>query len=270
MNKLLSHIEQYFIDPLKVKTMIDLTRELQHIQINHFTYVRISKNYDFSVLSNRPDTVRYYFQNQLALTPINGFSFEKHLVKGGSFWNILRDDSTFSQVFKDYNEQFSIGNLAGYYRYDNESVEMFGFGSKHNRLEGANFYINFKSELESFALEFLDKSSSLRSESSKNYNRLPLAMAPGLEDLVSMSCNSDIRRFKLIQTIEKSSFNWGIFSKRELDCIECLFLSLTTKEIAKSLGLSKRTVEHYLENIKSKLGCNKKSEILRCLSKTKY
>lgn len=51
-------------------------------------------------------------------------------------------------------------------------------------------------------------------------------------------------------------------STREL---ECLFLQLrgqTAKQIAELLNLSKRTVEYYLDNIKSKLGCQNKAEVL--------
>jgi len=51
-------------------------------------------------------------------------------------------------------------------------------------------------------------------------------------------------------------------SNREL---ECLFLQLrgkTAKQIAIVLGLSKRTVEDYLDNIKSKFGCQNKAEVL--------
>ncbi|MFN7097148.1 MAG: LuxR C-terminal-related transcriptional regulator [Gammaproteobacteria bacterium] len=51
-------------------------------------------------------------------------------------------------------------------------------------------------------------------------------------------------------------------SNREL---ECLFLQLrgqTAKQIAELLGLSKRTIEYYLENTKAKLGCLNKAELL--------
>jgi DNA-binding CsgD family transcriptional regulator len=51
-------------------------------------------------------------------------------------------------------------------------------------------------------------------------------------------------------------------SKREL---ECLFLQLrgkTVKQIAEILDLSKRTVESYIDNLKAKLGCQNKAELL--------
>jgi len=59
-------------------------------------------------------------------------------------------------------------------------------------------------------------------------------------------------------------------SNREL---ECLFLQLrgkTAKQIAIVLGLSKRTVEDYLDNIKSKLGCQNKAEVLVAAIKYEY
>ncbi len=51
-------------------------------------------------------------------------------------------------------------------------------------------------------------------------------------------------------------------STREL---ECLFLQLrgkTAKEIAEILKLSKRTVEYYIDNMKTKFGCFNKTELL--------
>jgi DNA-binding CsgD family transcriptional regulator len=51
-------------------------------------------------------------------------------------------------------------------------------------------------------------------------------------------------------------------SDREL---ECLFLQLrgkTAKQIAEILKLSKRTVEYYIDNMKSKFGCFNKAELL--------
>lgn len=51
-------------------------------------------------------------------------------------------------------------------------------------------------------------------------------------------------------------------SKRENDCLYHYSRGKTTREIAVILNLSKRTVEHYLENIKNKLGVTTKSELI--------
>lgn len=51
-------------------------------------------------------------------------------------------------------------------------------------------------------------------------------------------------------------------SKRESEVVQCLVNGNTSKEAAKQLALSHRTVEHYIENIKLKLNVNTKSELI--------
>lgn len=51
-------------------------------------------------------------------------------------------------------------------------------------------------------------------------------------------------------------------TKRECECVFLLIRGKTAKEIAGLLSLSKRTVESYVENIKNKMNCQNKVEIL--------
>lgn len=51
-------------------------------------------------------------------------------------------------------------------------------------------------------------------------------------------------------------------SKREIECIYHLIRGMTAKQIAAELNLSSRTIEFYLERIKSKFGCKKKSDLI--------
>ena len=50
-------------------------------------------------------------------------------------------------------------------------------------------------------------------------------------------------------------------SLRETQCLDRLALGKTAKEIAADIGLSHRTVEHYLENIRHKLGVENKHQL---------
>nr|WP_106183204.1 PAS and helix-turn-helix domain-containing protein [Legionella pneumophila] len=52
------------------------------------------------------------------------------------------------------------------------------------------------------------------------------------------------------------------FSKRETECLMLLANAKTAKEIAVQLGLSCRTVEHYIDNIKNKMGVSTKTELI--------
>jgi DNA-binding NarL/FixJ family response regulator len=53
-----------------------------------------------------------------------------------------------------------------------------------------------------------------------------------------------------------------VLTKREIECLNKLCLGYSAKEIAKSLELSHRTVEDYLQKAKDKLGCSKRSDII--------
>lgn len=59
--------------------------------------------------------------------------------------------------------------------------------------------------------------------------------------------------------------NQVYFSKRELEIVRILVRGKTAKEVALNLQLSKRTVEHYIENIKDKMGATNKSELIEML-----
>lgn len=54
---------------------------------------------------------------------------------------------------------------------------------------------------------------------------------------------------------------------RELQCIDYLLQGLNNKNIAIKLHLSTRTVEAYIENIKEKLCCRNKIELIIKLTK---
>jgi DNA-binding CsgD family transcriptional regulator len=52
------------------------------------------------------------------------------------------------------------------------------------------------------------------------------------------------------------------FSKQEIKCLRLLVAGKTMKLIGLQLGLSERTVEYYLNNIKQKLAVKTKSELI--------
>lgn len=74
--------------------------------------------------------------------------------------------------------------------------------------------------------------------------------------LLGTKAADEVRKFLLTRQPETKSL-----TKRQLDCLYYLTKGMTIKEIAKSLSLSPRTVEHYLETIKDKLNCHSRSEL---------
>lgn len=59
-----------------------------------------------------------------------------------------------------------------------------------------------------------------------------------------------------------TNHNPANLSKRELECMFLQLRGYSAKQTAELLGLSKRTIEYYTDNIKAKLGCINKTELL--------
>jgi len=57
-------------------------------------------------------------------------------------------------------------------------------------------------------------------------------------------------------------FNLNKLSPRECECIRYMLRGMTTKQIASVLCLSPRTVEGYIANVKNKLDCKNRYEII--------
>lgn len=52
------------------------------------------------------------------------------------------------------------------------------------------------------------------------------------------------------------------FTKTEVQCLECFIAGFTNRKTAEALNLSDRTVEFYLNNMKEKLTCSTKKQLI--------
>jgi DNA-binding CsgD family transcriptional regulator len=89
----------------------------------------------------------------------------------------------------------------------------------------------------------------------------------GLSKICSILIKSD-NKYHNNNSSKERSYIVGAFPKedrlspRELDCLFYLLRGKTMKETGKSLEISARTVETYIEQARMKLGCNNKSALI--------
>jgi DNA-binding CsgD family transcriptional regulator len=67
---------------------------------------------------------------------------------------------------------------------------------------------------------------------------------------------------KQVSYVLNDTYHETLLSKRQSECMFFLLRGKTAKDIAKILRLSPRTVEEYIDQIKSKLNCNTKSDLI--------
>ncbi|EKD45945.1 MAG: LuxR family regulatory protein [uncultured bacterium] len=80
--------------------------------------------------------------------------------------------------------------------------------------------------------------------------------------------NTDSKKCRVSGTRSLVAYGLGIkygntyFTRREAECMALLLKGKTINSVASILNLSPRTVEYYIKNMKSKLGCRTKFELV--------
>lgn len=221
------------------------TRPLHdHFGIDYFTYHKIDTNGNYTVLVDRPDWAEHYVENKLYLIDpylrnMEVFKTGRDLIPTEQLEDVLQNDLGVILIEKSA-----------------QAVEFFGFTGKKQSSALQNLFCNHTQILKSFGKHFTQKMqpllrkmeeeasslADLKGEAFYSKESPPPCFLPYLEDL-GIDCS-------LLNKL----------SPRERECLK--HLKKTSKETSQLLNLSPRTVEFYLENIKNKLGCFTKQELL--------
>lgn len=90
-----------------------------------------------------------------------------------------------------------------------------------------------------------------------------------LNESTTIGSSDATRAIELINFKSPDYISLNKLSKRQIDCLYCLVQGMRIKEIAKSLSISPRTVEHYIDMVKAKLNCNSRFELIEKALKMK-
>lgn len=146
--------------------------------------------------------------------------------------------------------------------------EVFGFAIQSDKdIRIINRYINNIEELERFIQYFAEKAQKLIKQASKDiilqYHKQTDVHA---DDKINFSPKNFKEKTKITsyQICTEATHELQL-TNREIDCLKFLIRGYTTEEAAINLGLSKRTVESHLENIKNKTGTNNKNDLIKLI-----
>ncbi len=234
----------------------DLIRDMD---LGNFCYHRIYKDGSEIMLSNTPKWTEHWYKNKYLLSSVIkdwGLTRFEHFVAPAN-----SEQPTFVLELK---EICNINQGVGL-RFINENYcDFFGLNvadqngiAINSLLNNLDFLKNFCSSL-SKTLELTFKKCEV--------NRIIPFVKPDIDLSFFLEKKREIGSL-LTQT---PLLNLSLFSNRETDCIKKLLLGKTMREAAEELFVSPRTVETHMENIKNKLGCNKKSEVITFLFKNGF
>ncbi len=137
-----------------------------------------------------------------------------------------------------------------------------GFGTQKQNHHILNFYISASQYLERFIPYFEENADHLIG-SYQNKNHILLPIYNMLPDSSPILDKIDAFNFELDEC-DRKKMNSVLckLSNREEECLRLIAQGHTMKSTAIKLGISHRTVEQHLRNLKDKLGFNTKSQLV--------
>lgn len=243
------------IDPLKT-----------HYGIDVFWYGTIAKNGClYGGMSYHDPLMHFYLEGWYQQT--------KHLTSPDNLkegFYLMDNDEGYEMFLENIKVEYPVyHNFLLVKKEPNGDAALYCFGSKTKKPQLISLYINNLAMLAKFCEYFKEKNSTYLKA---NYDaQLNLLQIKGKEAFYGQkyaslaSINPD-RNICFLNAIDVESFPVQLakkLSSREREVIAFLVDGKSTEEISKTLKLSRRTVEHYIDNTKNKLGVDSKHELIK-------
>lgn len=238
-------------------------KPLNHLGITCFYYVHIKNNGDYILLTDCPHIDDYYFDEKLYVE--DPYIRHPSNYQSGFFLFEQNQKHQFDQSLAYLVQNFKMTPLIGFCERNTDSVEHYGFWGRSDRKNSfMDVYLKYSTLLKAFTDHFKKECREVLRSDSVPYLSLTdligtdfitsaIKNNKGNQDLI----NKYLNEIGLGNEVKKAS----LLTPREKECIMHILKGKSAKESAQVLDLSHRTVEHYLENVKNKFGCQFKNEL---------
>jgi DNA-binding CsgD family transcriptional regulator len=250
---------------------------LKIINIHFFHYIKHLKDGSQINLSNRPDWTQFFFNNGLYKIGAYG----NNLRSGFIFWDYFE-----AKEIRTCVREFQLGQGITIIVKNKKECDFYCFGSSIRREEAVNFYLSNMDVLQRFIVYFNDKASSIINQALKtSQNRIILpeiyqkTTDPVTNAIVPFNYQSqehyNTSKSSFVNTLNAlrykyqfSTNNYEVsLTPKELEYAIFLLQGKTAREIGEIFNVSRRTVETHFENLRNKLGCYSKQELILLLRK---
>lgn len=231
-----------------------ITPLIDAFNLSHFCHFFVTKDGYSACLSSRPDWMEFYLYNNLFLH--NPFLKNPSHIPEGIFLTQGIADPDYIESKKQAKAFGIEDSLVLTYKNENK-LKAFSFSLKANK-KNTSIFLNELPLLKRFCIEFERQAqSSINQLEPVDLNKLIGKIDSKQKVQYYLSNKERAEILKLFNCHPPK------LSKREKNCL-CLYLQgETARSIAELLQLSQRTVESYLNNIKCKLNCFSKTELIK-------
>lgn len=250
-----------------------LCKPLESLHIHHFTYTK--RYYDGSriSLSNKPQWIADYYN--MGLFDSSLFEAQPTIFQAGfNVWIGDYDLDVYRHGKQYYNTSHSITIIEP----QKDGCEFYFFATAPEHYRAIDYIANNIDILHRFILFLKDSGALILQKASQQ--RITLTnnnAADGNQIILPRDKNYDRQMADKHKDFLKKTpirkYIWGDdikLSRREIDCVKYLLQGKTAPEIAQIINISVRTAESYIDNIKIKLNCRTKQELVDRLKKNKF
>lgn len=252
MSQLCELVRQYTIKhDRKIKQICHPLKD--HLGIPTFAYYTIEGDGRFVIMSNYPEQLDFFYSEKLYLTC--PYLTHPHFFRSGYALIPLTSDPEYLQLSRQLHH---VNHLFLMLQRIGDKIEGFFFITEDLDASQCLHFLNQIDLLNTFGHYFKREAQPLIERAlSEGYN---LREAKGAAffsrepTLPLSSSNPNILHFLKKMTS---------LSVQEQECLNLFKQGKSAQATAAILGLSRRTVEHYFESIKNKLGCLSKWDLLK-------
>jgi len=256
----------------------EICRPLEAFGIHHFTYLKQYRNGERISLSNKPAWIEAYYNLKLYDSSL----FEEPKEGSLSSFNLWFGDYDLD-VYRHGRLYFNTMHSISIVEHSRNYIETYLFATSPDNPESIHYLSNNRDILYHFIMYMKDRGKNIFTKAEKHKFTIEFQDDDSSKKYEDWFQNTELAK-KLDQEkrnyfnntpVHQFTFNTKNnsdvrFSNRELSCIKHLLNFKNASETAALMNISVRTVESYLNNIKCKLGCNTKAEILAILNSSKY
>jgi DNA-binding CsgD family transcriptional regulator len=259
----------------------DICEPLRNLNISYFAHVNIDRDGQFSAISNNPGFHKHYLEKEYyhadihlsSLSAPSRFVLWSGLECGGSSAQMQRDANEFNlyHTFTIINQDVTGKNFYHFsthikdlsfnqtYLSNLDLLQMFIQHFCNNIRESQHLSASYKIK---FMIVDNQAEYTVNSSGSLYEQRLAFLNEMSEKELITgttINCRPKKSRIILIHNESKRPVP---IPKQQMKCLDLLMEGYTGKEVARKLGLSLRTVNHYLEALRDKLGCKTSKELI--------
>ena len=237
----------------------EICSPLKKLDITYFTYMKNHIDGSQVYLSNSAYWIEDYYK--LELYKSSSFEAGPDLYCSGNYIWTKEDNA---EVYLHGRNKFDSDNGMTIINKSDLYCEFYFFSGSTKATWLSNFYLNNMDLLEKFIIYFKDSANLLLKKAEKN--RIFFPKLSNNADLIPESMNYIYDNVLNVRNefLREMNFHTNI-SARENEVAFHLLKGKTAIETAKALFISKKTVERHIENMKVKLQCGNKVELIKRL-----